>query len=474
MGDPDAAIADHHPTTTESTPIDLVPDDVLTYLVDCFLDDRSLGACLLAWRRFHAVDDRALLRRKYRLATVLSLCVADDDEGLEYALERPEVFGALTSRRLATAYKAAAARGHGRIMRRLADKGGLAWPLASETWSNAVLAAVGPDGRTDMLAWFCRPDNQPVEWDARRLVIACAKAIQRGLPVDEIAHIVDTVSTATGVCVDTPPGGWHPFVPQPACGDTRALINMAEDMMRGRATLELNLMVHNRHQIALLRCLVGDRCFGAALRAQYPAAVSRIIDYADVDSAVWIYDQVKSDGEHRTGALAALLERVARAGRLDLIDAIEPEIESLNLEAAWTRAFDSAATAGHSAAAERILVHFIDTDALIDAWVPCSDNDTRISTPLVLWPDNKDLARVLLDRRPRPCIPQDHIDERVDATIRLVVGDALAHGRLSLMRSLYAREPRLVGEEVCLLRAHDDLSPLGKHWLDRMLRAGRS
>ncbi|AVK75576.1 hypothetical protein pqer_cds_1154 [Pandoravirus quercus] len=74
--------------------IDILPDEILHFIVSVHVNDpKDLGACLLAWRRFHVLTGADFAARRCRYSTLLSLCAAGDLDGLHYAASRPEVFG---------------------------------------------------------------------------------------------------------------------------------------------------------------------------------------------------------------------------------------------------------------------------------------------------------------------------------------------------------------------------------------------
>nr|UMO78195.1 hypothetical protein [Pandoravirus belohorizontensis] len=78
----------------DAPPIDILPDEILHLIVAKYVDDpKDLGACLLAWRRFHVLTHFDLVAQRCRFSTLLSLCAAGDLDGLHYAAGRPEVFG---------------------------------------------------------------------------------------------------------------------------------------------------------------------------------------------------------------------------------------------------------------------------------------------------------------------------------------------------------------------------------------------
>lgn len=94
--------------------IDVLPDEILDHIVaEHVLDPKDLGACLLAWRRFHVVlGSTRLVARRCRCANLLSLCAAGDVEGLRYAVARPKVFGPTSASGWHACLYAAVAAGH--------------------------------------------------------------------------------------------------------------------------------------------------------------------------------------------------------------------------------------------------------------------------------------------------------------------------------------------------------------------------
>ncbi|BCU02831.1 hypothetical protein [Pandoravirus japonicus] len=482
-----AANRQEQPTAAERPPIDLVPNEVLARVVDRFLDNLSLGACLLAWRRFHAVGERALHRRKYRLATLAAVCTAGDLAGVDHVLAHPEVFGALASGRFDVALRAAAAHGHGAVVRRLARAGGSLWPTGPEAWTDLVYAliyAAGTGAPDDTLVWLCRPTNRPAEWDPVCLKTACIRALGSGVSVERVAAIFDALCVAAGVRADPPRHGWDSCVPtRPSDGDIEAAIAArGEDAMRKIGHDELDAMlwdVRDGRTFALLRRLVDASRLVRALRVQPAANIGTLIRSVDADDARWIYEQFRSRAAFdRFPLLMSLAQRAASAGRLDLTDAVKSDMASFATElsrltsgawggdalagAVWTVALDAAAKAGHALVVDHILDCPIDTNSLIQAWT-LYGHTTAMSSSKV-WLGNMDVVRLLLDRRARPDVAQGDIDKRVDATVRLVVTEALARGLLSVVRFVAAREPRLVDETVASLRANDDLGPAPNPW----------
>nr|UMO78196.1 hypothetical protein [Pandoravirus belohorizontensis] len=98
--------------------LDVLPDEVIDYIIaDHVLDPKDVGACLLAWRRFHVVlGSVRLVARRCRCANLLSLCAAGDVEGLRYVLARPEVFGPASASGWQACLYAAVAAGHADVL----------------------------------------------------------------------------------------------------------------------------------------------------------------------------------------------------------------------------------------------------------------------------------------------------------------------------------------------------------------------
>lgn len=471
----------------ERPPIDLVPNEVLARTIDRFLDDRSLGACLLAWRRFHVVGERALHRRKYRLATVAAVCAAGDLVGVDHALSHPEVFGALAGRRFDVALRAAAAHGHVAVVRRLAQAGGSSWPVAPDVWADLVCAlidAVGTGAPDDTLMWLCQPTNRSTEWGPVCIENACVRALGCDVSVERVADIFDALCVAAGVRVDPPRCGWESCVPtQSSDADLDAAVTITnEDAVRGLGDNELDAMlwyVRDGRTFALLRRLVDESRLLRLLCAHPATNTATLIRNIDADDARWLYGQFRSRAAfERFPLLTSLAQRAASAGRLDMIDAVKSDMASLSAElsritsgvwgddavagALWSVALDSAAKAGHAPAVDKILDCPIDTNSLAHAWTLYGHTT---AVPLSeAWFGNRDVVRVLLDRRSRPGIAQCDVDKRVDVTVRLVVIGALARGLLSVVRFVAGREPCLVDETLASLRANDDLGLAAHPW----------
>ena len=86
----------------------------------------------------------------------------------------------------------------------------------------------------------------------------------------------------------------------------------------------------------------------------------------------------------------------------------------------------------------------------------CSGVACTARSPLVIHRDRRDLFALLMDRRPRPGIPQDEIDARVDIMVDITVQCALSRGDLGVLRRVHAVEPRLVEAAVERMRVSVD------------------
>jgi len=157
---------------TESPAIEILTDDTLGYILNAFVGDLDLGRCLLAWRGFHVLDSGSLNRRKYRCATVYSVCIANDLSGLRFMLDNPTLympppsvpfnwsgclFGAAVAGNVAmldTIKEAIHARGNDGP-----------WPVLPIVWWSLAFAAA-QRGQHDALAWLClscnKTSSQPV------------------------------------------------------------------------------------------------------------------------------------------------------------------------------------------------------------------------------------------------------------------------------------------------------------------------
>ncbi|AVK76172.1 hypothetical protein pneo_cds_565 [Pandoravirus neocaledonia] len=74
--------------------IDALPDEVLYMIMSEHIDDnKDIGACLLAWRRFRVLGGALRVACRCRHATLLSLCASGDMHGLRFAAARPDIYG---------------------------------------------------------------------------------------------------------------------------------------------------------------------------------------------------------------------------------------------------------------------------------------------------------------------------------------------------------------------------------------------
>nr|UDO46911.1 hypothetical protein [Pandoravirus massiliensis] len=160
------------------TTISALPDDVLHYILDAYVDDRSLGACLLAWRRFHVLGPARLLQRKYRLATVTAVCAAGDVDGLEHVLRYPNIFGnADNPEQTRIRAQIAQSKGYARVMMRLLQhEAGFIGRFTLPQWYLLALTAALRGCDDADFVWLCLPENRPVEkWHGASLVYGCAR-----------------------------------------------------------------------------------------------------------------------------------------------------------------------------------------------------------------------------------------------------------------------------------------------------------
>lgn len=469
--------------------IGVLPDDILYYIVDAYLDDRSLGACLLAWRRFHVLDVAHLYHRKYRLATPLALCAAGDMAGFDYVSRRPDLFGRMPS--LAERVCAAQTGGHARMTMRLMRDMEPVERLGVRQWSFLALAAAlrGPDDRD--LAWLCHRDNHPHgPWDNAALVCACARAMKSGHSRDAVLDALGAIEALAGPAAAVSRDVWHwlscvettpPPSVSPADVEMVASVlysHMTSPVVRTEYVYELVRRGHLR----LLLDLVGDDAL-ARLLAPTPFRREAPMPAGDVDSALWLYDRVEAHGMiwDRLGGLMRLAVAVVRSNRTDLFDGVDSRAAAVRAQFPespqtfdWSCVCAEASVAGHAAATEWALSHRVDPRAFSNAlehyrycecavlpeqYQRCSRAACTVRSPLVIHRGRRDLFGLLLDRRARPGIPQKEIDARVDATIDITVQDALSRGDLCVLRRVHAVEPRLTEAAVERMRASVNPSP---------------
>lgn len=464
--------------------IGVLPDDILYYIVDTYLDDRSLGACLVAWRRFHVLDAARLYQRKYRLATPLALCAAGDMGGFDYVSQRPDLFGRMPSP--AERVCAAQTGGHARMTMRLMRDMEPVERLGVRQWSFLALAAAlrGPDDRD--LAWLCHRDNHPHgPWDNAALVCACAHAMKSGHSRDAVLAALGAIEALAGLTVAVPRDIWCRLscvegTPPPSVSPID--VEMAASVLYGHVTVPRIDYVYElirRGHLRLLLDLMGDDAL-ARLLAPTPFRRNAPMPAGDVDSALWLYDRVEAHGMvwDRLGGLLRLAVAVARSNRIDLFDGVDSRAAAVHAQFPespqtfdWAHVCVEASVAGHAAATEWALAHCSDARAFLKAFgyyrhydhavLPeqyqgCSGVACTVRSPLVIHRDRRDLFALLLDRRPRPGIPQDEIDARVDIMVDITVQCALSRGDLGVLRRVHAVEPRLVEAAVGRMRVSVD------------------
>lgn len=454
-------------------PIDILPDDVLLYLLDGFVDDHALGACLLAWRRFHVLCRRRLLGRKYRWATLSALCAAGDDEGLDYALARPDLFvvpqDPLFWNQQTTP---AAAGGHAHMVRRLAHMAGIGWPLDADNWTR-VLVQLGRSGRAGCLEWMCREHNRPTLWDDELLIISLLDAATRGYRPDDAARVVAAVQTFAGFAVSAHDATVWTRLYGAARGRDRECIRHAVEGILSRRDISTIggaiIMCFERGHFALLKDLVGDERLAAALadmvlgRCGLPMVP--MVPRDDADGSLWIYERVPDVTQcSRDASALRLVDVASRAGRADILDRVMPDVASLSpkrVASTLTRACAVAASLAHVQCVERILLHAIDPTILDVVFDGCAvETGPRCDgarSPLVMHRNRDDLYRALLDRRPREGVAQANIDARVDHMITITAEDALDQGAMQMVRRLCrgCDRDRAVVESVVARRRND-------------------
>lgn len=191
--------------------IDVLPDEILHHIIVRYVDDpQDLGACLLAWRRFHVLTDVDLVAYRCRFSTLLSLCAAGDLSGLHYAAARPEVFGPVPGFRWDACLYAAAVGDHVDVLDHLKacvikvaatlppardlnpePATGLhaseltaihlvaqnptadppTWPPSPTSWL-ALTVAAAHHGCERALAWLCTNDNRPAHVPTLQCVLS--------------------------------------------------------------------------------------------------------------------------------------------------------------------------------------------------------------------------------------------------------------------------------------------------------------
>nr|UMO78422.1 hypothetical protein [Pandoravirus belohorizontensis] len=458
-------------------PIDSLPNDVLVYLIDAYIDDRSLGACLLAWRRFHVFDRCALFRRKYRWATLFSLCAAGDWDGLVYALERPRTFGALDAPAWSSCMFASKGAAHARMIAAGATfLQGVSWTLDFDLWFD-LLAVSARNGHQDAVDWLCRRGGcRPRPWGDNDVAHACAAVIRADrdgaqMTLDRIFSGMQAAGdrrareqqrawmAAAAACRDLAPR------PRP-CLDAAALVAAVEDALclesnseygvRERDVESIDKLVANGH-LRLLTDIVGPDTLVACLRHIQSRP-------ADPDDALWFYEHVDRPARRSTEAICHLLHVASCAGRVDLLERVETALGALAsdpwcIRSAFFCAFDTAARLGHAPFIERVLDHPLSTDVMrhfFDSRNSVFGHGGDAAAPLLVHRRRLDLVAVLLDRRPRRGILQADVDLRVDWTIATAVESASLAGDLAAVRWLHSLAPLLVSGLIDVLRGLRD------------------
>ncbi|AVK77600.1 hypothetical protein pmac_cds_912 [Pandoravirus macleodensis] len=468
-----------------TTAIDVLPDDLLYHIVDAFLDDCSLGACLLAWRRFHVLGPDRLLQRKYHLATSLALCAAGDAEGLDYycrhaVSKHPDVFShAMDRSHVNECIQIAQAHGRARMVMQLMRAVEPIERFSLRQWSVLALDAALRDRDDPDLVWLCRPENRPTErWDDATLVCACARAIQSKRPADAVVDALDVLEARTGFSVTAPRDAWSRLAATPAPtpisinGIVRAVYEAVE-MQKSQYAFDLRDLVRSGHW-RLVRDLLGDERLARLFLAQGDYAAG--VPTGDADQALWFYVHVHQHQitKSRLDGLTHLASVVASHNRTDLFATVEAHVATAWQEhptwthtCIWGPAYVAASMAGHTASIEWVLGHQIESVSLHDLFqyyggydsygLPeryrrCCLSGYKVRSPLVGRKDRRDLFDLLLDRRPRPGIPQCDIDARVDHMVDITVEHALSQGDLLTVRRVHLVEPHATEAAVQRMR----------------------
>ncbi|QBZ81526.1 hypothetical protein pclt_cds_940 [Pandoravirus celtis] len=452
-------------------PIDILPDDVLVHLVDTYLDDRSLGACLLAWRRFHVLDRRALFRRKYRWATLRCLCLAGDHDGLDYALEHLAVYGKSDDLATTSCLVAMAGAGHVTMIERVVRMHDMEWPVNCKLWSSLVFA-LAKGGHGDALAWLCRAGNRPHAWDEDAIAKRCRNIVDHACGAEVIDRVLGAIEASGDSRAMVQRRIWRLVAAQQRQSSSLSSLPTTKQVAAAvHGVIEVCSQVQNFGSggydgicdmirvghMGLIRDLVGSDMLIASLRH-----IQRIRP-TDPDDALWVYDNVDSC-DRKCDGLFHLLHVASRTGRLDLLDRIEADLPLFSprpghTEREFARAYVHAAVSGHAAFVDRVLAHAVDMPkvnasfALYRHSPPVVDPPGR--SPLLLHRGCRELVEVLLDRRPRDNVPQDDVDDRVDHMIALTVRDALRTGDLATVRWLWPLQSDVVEAMVALLRGQD-------------------
>ncbi len=540
--------------------IDRLPDEVLwSILAHHVDDDRSLGACLLAWRRFHVLGVRDIQRRKYRCATVMSVCAAGDADGLRFVLDHADAYMPQGLFRwdcclFAAATVAGSVATLTTIKQAIRAKGAEgSWPVHSVLWWSLAFGAA-ERGHDDALMWLCLSDNatstQPTldaeevqtlfsivdgpfkeirnangrpthDYDTSDpespiflapcdfVVTEQVKASMRALTPDNVDSLCDRVSRASGLDARAALGSAFFSAAtrvKASCkddddddGDGDSTLDAAAFDERLRQEIEADddrygHMVWQSIERGHLRDMEARFGREAIVRriGMMPSmcVVSTASGNGHYDDAVWIYRALcQHRGRPDEWALSALVFALARANRIDLLEAmgccphgtpIDPS-EMANEPHLWTRMAEGAAEGGHIPILESIRDRPIDekdggpVGAALEgkhldaaAWL-CAHGYNRVrnrhqanhgdqkGTQSFLYRAIRerrfDVVRVLLDPTVAQGIPRKRIDRCVTDAIVAAIQDALMAGDLVAVTWLRERYETMVDETVAHLRA---------------------
>ncbi|AVK76578.1 hypothetical protein pneo_cds_971 [Pandoravirus neocaledonia] len=479
-----------------ATMIDALPDDVLYSIVDAYVDDRSLGACLLAWRRFHVLGPDRLLQRRYRLATPGALCAAGDIEGMNHylhrhhcgAVEHPGACVCTVDRSRIVAYvQTAQVAGRARMVMHLMRAVEPIERFSLHQWS-ALAFTAALRGRDDPdLVWLCRPEHRPTEeWDDITVIHMCTRAIQSKHSADAVVGALDALEALGGFPVAVSRNVWFRLaaVPPTPPASISDLVRAVGAAVGGGVTTAIATAV--RASIIsgdwrMLRDLLGDKRLAGVFLAQGEREIG-VYTTQSADDALWFHEHVHQHqvAKSRSRGLVCLARAVASDNRTDLFGTVEAHVAAMWPEhparmqtTIWGSAYADACMAGHVASIGWTLGHQVEYVKEHDLFKRYAYDDPYgipeyyrwrrpavcgVRSPLVVHRDRRDLFDLLLDRRPRRGIPQRDIDARVDHMVDITVEHALSQGDLSTVRRVHLVEPRLT--EATIKRVRDqDVAP---------------
>ncbi|AGO85795.1 hypothetical protein psal_cds_1384 [Pandoravirus salinus] len=247
--------------------IAILPDEIIHHIIArCIDDPKDLASCLLAWRRFHVLNDADIVARRCRYATLLSLCAVGDIDGLRYAASRSDVFGPVAGFRWDACLYAASIRDHVDVLDHLKGRiievaAGLppapdldpeppihlhanelramrmsvcsravdapTWPPSPALWL-ALPVGAAHHGCERALGWLCAEGNRPTHAPTLRCVLSAHEMTLRGgslgrgdallwlrmridsevlLAIRRVAHTMDGAAMrAIAECVSTASG----------------------------------------------------------------------------------------------------------------------------------------------------------------------------------------------------------------------------------------------------------------------------